>query len=292
MKNCISNLVFISNKIGNYPQFVQGGGGNLSVKINEELMAIKASGFLLKDVSENNGLSFVNYSNIKKFINDNHEYENELSENEFDDLFQKSKLKMSEFPDLKPSIETGFHSILPQKYIIHTHSVFVNILCCSKEGEGIVKKLFPSACWVNYGNPGKGITFEIFKEINKNSSNIIFMKNHGIIVCSNDHLDALMLHKFVNDKIIDYLNIKDDFKILDQDAKHSSNEIIFPDQIVYLTSDNLKNSIAGKETIFAINYILKKIKELNYNPNFIDEKDVEYIKNMESEKYRKSLIKL
>lgn len=291
MKNCISNLVFISNKIGNSLQFVQGGGGNISVKINEELMAIKASGFFLKDVSKNNGLSFVNYSNIKKFINDNYEHENELSENEFDDLFQKSKLKMSEFPDLKPSIETGFHSILPQKYIIHTHSLFVNILCCSKEGEGIVRTLFPNVCWVNYSNPGKGITFEIFKEINKKSSNIIFMKNHGIIVCSNDHLDALTLHKLVNDKIIDYLNIKDDLKILDQDAEYSSNEIIFPDQIVYLTSENLKNSVAGKETIFAINYILKKIKELNYNPSFIDKKDVEYIKNMESEKYRKSLTK-
>ena len=44
----------------------------------------------------------------------------------------------------RPSIETGFHSYLG-KFVIHTHSVFTNILNCSVEGKDQIKKLFPEA---------------------------------------------------------------------------------------------------------------------------------------------------
>ena len=67
--------------------------------------------------------------------------------------------------------------------------------------------------------------------------------------------------------------------------------VMFPDQIVYLLSEDLRNTKAGLETLYAYNYILENIKNLGLTPNFISKKDIVYITNMESEKYRQSLIK-
>jgi len=61
MKNKIEKLAWLSQNIGNHLDYVQGGGGNISVKISDNLMAIKASGFELKNLTENYGFAFVNH---------------------------------------------------------------------------------------------------------------------------------------------------------------------------------------------------------------------------------------
>ena len=40
----------MSKTSGSRADYVQGGGGNTSVKLDDTLMAIKASGFCLKDI--------------------------------------------------------------------------------------------------------------------------------------------------------------------------------------------------------------------------------------------------
>ena len=278
MEKEIKNLVNLSKKIGSYSEFVQGGGGNISVKINQNLMAIKASGYLLKDVKNNDGFSFVNHQNIANYLKN--KTSPKTTEQDFDSFIVANKIHLDGYPNLKPSIETGFHSILPQKYIIHTHSVYVNILCCSKEGRDIVKKLFPDAFWVYYANPGKEITLEITRSIDNISSNLYFMQNHGIIVCSENAEDGYNLHKFVNDKIIGYFNIDNGYNFKDNynyDFKDYKDE-------------DLQKTNAGIETLYAYHYILNNIKNLNLTANFISQKDIDYIENMESEKYRKNLI--
>ena len=63
-----SQLEKISQIIGNLPQYVQGGGGNTSVKINDELMAVKASGYKLKQITTSEGFVVINYKNIKNIM--------------------------------------------------------------------------------------------------------------------------------------------------------------------------------------------------------------------------------
>ena len=46
-------LISISNEIGSNKAYIQGGGGNTSVKLDENLMLIKSSGTSLKDMSKN-----------------------------------------------------------------------------------------------------------------------------------------------------------------------------------------------------------------------------------------------
>ena len=200
MKEEVKNLVNISRKIGSYPEFIQGGGGNTSVKIDDNLMAIKASGYLLKNMTEDDGFAFVNYSDIDNHIQNDTILNN--TEDEFSSFIKEKTSKINGYPILKPSIETGFHTLLPYKYIVHTHSIYSNILCCSSEGKGIVQKLFSDGLWIKYANPGKDITIEISKATKDKESNVIFMQNHGIIVCADNANDAQKLHEAVNNKII------------------------------------------------------------------------------------------
>ena len=60
----ITDLVNVSNQLGLMPDLIQGGGGNTSVKIEEGVMAIKASGYLLRDLKYESGLSYVNFERI------------------------------------------------------------------------------------------------------------------------------------------------------------------------------------------------------------------------------------
>jgi len=291
MKEEVKNLVNISRKIGSYPEFVQGGGGNTSVKIDGNLMAIKASGYLLKNMTEDDGFAFVNYRDIDDHIENDAILNN--TEDEFSDFIKEKTSKIDGYQILKPSIETGFHALLPYKYIIHTHSIYSNILCCSSEGKGIVQKLFSDGTWVKYANPGKDITIEISKATKDKESNVIFMQNHGIIVCADNANDAQKLHEAVNNKIINYFNISSDYKLkeVSLDVNKVKEKVIFPDQVVYLLSEDLRKTTAGIETLYAYDYIIKKINDLGLTPNFISKEDIDYIENMESEKYRKSLIK-
>ena len=291
MKEEIKNLVNISRKIGSYPEFVQGGGGNTSVKIDDNLMVIKASGYLLKDMTKSDGFAFVNYNDINGHIKNDGISSN--TEDGFSNFIKEKTSKIDNYPALKPSIETGFHALLPYKYIVHTHSVYSNILCCSSEGKEIVQKLFPHSTWVKYANPGRDITIEIGKATKDKGSDIIFMQNHGIIVCADNASDAEKLHESVNNKIINHFNISSDYKLeeVSLDIDDVKEKVIFPDQVVYLLSEDLRVTNAGLETLYAYDYIVKKIMNLGLTPNFISKEDINYIESMESEKYRKSLIK-
>ena len=291
MKEEVKNLVNISRRIGSYSEFVQGGGGNTSVKIDDNLMAIKASGYFLKNMTEDDGFAFVNYRDINDHIKKGAILNN--TEDELSSFIKEKTSKVDGYPMLRPSIETGFHALLPYKYIIHTHSVYSNILCCSYEGKGIVQKLFSDGSWVEYANPGKNITIEISTATKGKESNVIFMQNHGIIVCANNANNAQKLHRSVNNKIINYFDINSDYKLkhISLDINKVKEKVIFPDQVIYLLSEDLRRSIAGFETLYAYDYIIKKISDLGLTPNFISQKDIDYIENMESEKYRKSLIK-
>ena len=57
----LRNLEMISKEVGCQIEYTQGGGGNTSAKLNEELMAVKASGYKLKQITPKEGYVVVNY---------------------------------------------------------------------------------------------------------------------------------------------------------------------------------------------------------------------------------------
>ena len=61
----IESLIKLSKYAGMREDIIQAGGGNTSVKIDNETMFIKSSGYQLSEMEENAGYSKVNYKKRK-----------------------------------------------------------------------------------------------------------------------------------------------------------------------------------------------------------------------------------
>jgi ribulose-5-phosphate 4-epimerase/fuculose-1-phosphate aldolase len=289
----IQELIQISHYAAADIAYIQGGGGNTSVKLDEHRMAVKASGCKLSDMGETEGYVVVDYKLIKDYFNDANP-DNAQFEIESAQVLKDAIVTIEGLKELRPSVEAGFHSVL-KKYVIHTHSVYANILCCSAEGKGIAKKLFvdTSYLWLSYVNPGAVLTSVIAKEIQKLGKvpDVIFMENHGVIVTAQTSPVAIELHEMVNNKIKEYLNITEPFPEVSlevnneqQVVSHSSyisdyfvghaqslefirEKVLYPDQLVYLNNSVYKKDGSASNIIFKNNKVayITSLKQARVN---------------------------
>lgn len=335
----IEQFVDFSNELGKRIDFVQGGGGNTSCKTDDKAMLIKASGYYLSEVSQRDGYAVLSYPQIKDFFLSEEAKQADDIEEVGSNHIQKSILEKADLPVLRPSVEAGFHSLL-DKWVAHTHSVYSNIILCSKSTEELLNKIFSdiSYLYIPYVNPGSRLTLEIAQAINKyqqehaHSPKIIFMENHGLIVHSDDMYECLNIHQSANERICDYFDINSSdypevsiselgenkyisnteylinlFKTKVYTEKSLLENPLYPDQMVYL-EDTLgeaaiidyatgkitynmpyKQAILLEQSLTAILYIMHNITENNLEVKFMKESDQLFIKNWESEKYRKKI---
>ena len=240
MTQAIKDLIEISSYAGSRADYTQGGGGNTSVKNDDNgIMLIKASGYRLKDITENNAFVAVDKMKIEGYyasvdLSVKKDYEKESA-----DVAKSSVIELDGVSTLRPSVEVGFHAIL-KKYVIHTHSVYANILTCSVEGEEIAEKIFADKdfgfIFLPYINPGFELTLAMKKSIenyvkaNGLYPEVIFMKNHGLVVNCDDIERVKELNEEVNETIRNYFGLKDDFTAVK--LKKSGEEFVSETPIV------------------------------------------------------------
>ena len=198
--------------------------------------------------------------------------------------------------------------------------------------------------WIPYINPGFCLTLKIMDEIKAciqrtgKEPEVFFMENHGLVVTSDDRNKAVELHEEINATIREYLDIREDFPVIEL-FKVDENTIIsktafikefiksgrlrpgffdevvlYPDQFVYLNGSVAFNGLNNKlniitdtaeviyktgaveaqtmeETLLACLYVVDKIEKKGLPLKTMSEKDVDFIRNWESEAYRKSLVR-
>lgn len=274
----LNTFVQISKIVGNNIDLCQNNGGNVSVKVSDQIMIIKASGFEMKDVHGLNGHSVVDY---KKIIDG-------FKTGSIMDDWSLVKIVTDAVPlkeYKRPSMETGFHSHL-LKYVIHTHPIYLNVILCLGNSKEIIDKVFAGwrYTYVDYKNPG----FEISKSITSgDAESIYFLANHGLIVAYDDCLDSLRRTAEINDYAKSYLqkNIPDfkEFSIAFADMPIDSS-FFYPDSAVFLDDD----VILKREILAAHNYISETSKSLG-KLRYFSQENVSFLQNLESETYRKSL---
>lgn len=282
--NKILKWAKLSRELGKNLHYVQGGGGNTSIKLSENKMLVKASGFLLKEVSETQGYCLVDYDKIRDYLKNADADEDRFSQ----------KIYSYQLGDrsARPSMETGFHALL-QDAVIHTHSVFVNLLTCSVEGHELCKQLFPEALWVPYETPGRKLTLSLAKHYRGQS--LIFLENHGVIVSGEDFEETFKQHESVNKTLCDHFGIDPQKELPPSsvDLTFVKAHVFFPDQVVYtLSGEKLLKSLAAQETLKAYAYLLETMAELRLTPKFLDPKHAQELLEMESEKYRQKMVSL
>lgn len=208
----IKEMIEMSRKVGSMPDYTQGGGGNTSVKLDDELMAVKASGCRLCDITATDGYVVVDYKSVRHYFDTVDLSEKRDFYKESSQFVKDNMVKLEGLNDGRPSIEAGFHSLL-EKYVIHTHSVYSNLLCCSRQGESIAKQLFEKSpyryLWLPYIAPGFYLTLEIQKKIKTMGCipSVIFMGSHGVIITGKTMAEAEKINEYVSDRIKERLNI-------------------------------------------------------------------------------------
>lgn len=209
-KALLQNFSRMSKTLGDRVDYVQGGGGNTSVKLTDDLMAIKASGFCLSDIEPDKAYAVVDGANVRDFY-----LTSEPSK--FEDVEQMGSAKakaairaIEGLEPLRPSVEVGFHSLL-KTFVAHTHSVYANLATCSCDCRDIAKKTLRGADyswgWVPYTDPGANLTFAIRDELCRVEREtgripaIILMQNHGIIAHDDDPDRCMAIHDDANDRL-------------------------------------------------------------------------------------------
>ena len=217
MQNAIKDLIDISHYAGNRADYTQGGGGNTSVKNEQKgLMLIKASGYRLVDITEKTAFVAVDRNKIKDYYESvnlavEKDYEKESAE-----ISKSSIVPLDGIPTLRPSVEVGFHAVL-KKYVIHTHSVYANVIACSVQGEELAKTLFKNKdygfIFLPYINPGFELTLAMktaiseYEKTNNKFPEVIFMKNHGLVVTASELERVKNIHTDVNETIEKHFNL-------------------------------------------------------------------------------------
>lgn len=206
----LENFTRVSVSVGARADYVQGGGGNTSAKLDGGLMAIKASGYCLKDIRPDAAYAVLDYEALRRFYNDGDPSDYADVEKAGSDQAKANTKAIDGLAPLRPSVEAGFHSIL-DTYVAHSHSVYANLAACSEELADIAKAALEDADyiwgWVSYVDPGARLTFSIRDELRRVEAETgkrpaaIFMQNHGLIAHSDDPDACLRIHTDVNDRI-------------------------------------------------------------------------------------------
>ena len=280
---------------GSRPDLTQGGGGNVSVKIGAERMLVKASGVQLKDVTPAAGYALVNYGNIKRRI-----FSGPGGEGEFSDYICAQALEVKGVPGAKPSIETGFHALL-NTVVIHTHSVYANILNMSAEGHELGRRLFPNAEFIPYRAPGPQLCAAIGERAVPRGPQVFFLANHGLVAAHAGVDGALELNERVNETIKLRLRLPAYPVTLAAGGLTPHNagalarygkefllsRVLSPDQALYCSPEALEGGAgqAVNEVLTALFYILDCIKAAGLTPKFLTPGEVAYFDSMKSGRY-------
>jgi len=259
-------------------------------------MLVKASGVKLKDVSASGGYTLVNYGNIRRRI-----ASGPGLEGEFSDFICAQALPVSGVPAGKPSIETGFHALL-NTAVIHTHSVYANILNMSVEGHALGRELFPGAEFIAYKSPGAQLCAAINDRARASGPQVFFLANHGLAAAHAGVEGALELNARVNDTLRRGLNLPAYPAVVPSPGLSPHNaerlahygrafileNVLSPDQALYCGPGELDGADemeAVNEVLTALFYVLDCLKLLKFTPRFLTKAETSCFATMRSGRY-------
>lgn len=277
------------------PDLTQGGGGNVSVKIGAERMLVKASGSQLKDLTPRSGWALVNYGNIKRRI-----AAGPGDDNAFSEYICAQALPALGVKPAAPSIETGFHALL-NTVVIHTHSVYANVLNMSAEGHGLARRMFPEAELVPYRAPGPQLCTAIGERARASGPQVFFLANHGLLAAHAGVDGALELNERVNETIrrglklppypavppCEGLSPHNAARLAHYGKSFMLENVLSPDQALYVGAPELdgRASPAVNEVLTALFYILDCMAALKLAPRFLTKAEVACFDTMKSGRY-------
>lgn len=201
-----NEIKYYCKKLGSNRLIIQGAGGNISWKENDKLW-IKASGMWLIDAFNHNIFVQVDLKKILQEIqSQNYSFE----------------IKSIGSSDLRPSIETILHAILPHKVVLHIHAVEILSHLVFQDYEKKIRSLLNEnyiCSYIDYKKPGadlaKSASEAIFLSPNVQ---ILFLQNHGIVIGGSDTNE---INNILND-LISCLSVNQNIPLVNKELNYLS----------------------------------------------------------------------
>ena len=182
----MESLVKLSRFYGADEEFIIAGGGNTSVKVGDKLL-VKASGYALATVT-GEGFVALDRGKLDALI------EADLGDDpaERNERFARAIMDARVDTDAPqhPSVESVLHSVLDERFVVHSHSTAANKLTCCNRGEQLAKKWFgDNVLWIPFVISGidlaqaiaSGLT-DYRKRTGRDMPTAILLQNHGMVV--------------------------------------------------------------------------------------------------------------
>lgn len=274
------NLFFDTcSQMGYDYELCQGAGGNVSIKV-DQYMIIKASGVALRDVNGLSGWSVIEQAKIPAKEIDSEE---EL-------IFYIDQAKAAPH-HARPSMETAMHSALNEKVVLHCHPVYLTLLLCLQDSEQIIKDWFSLNfkrqyfAYISYTNPGHDLYKAIKYKKRFSYFDTYFLENHGVTLAGSNMQALIDRLKSLNDWAKDWITKQlkksghsfQPFNLSFADRDDFVSQYAFPDAILFA---------AQNREVRAMHNYINTIGPLCGTVRHLSAKNVDYIKNMEAEKYR------
>jgi len=185
-RGLLQELMELSHRFGENPEFSRGGGGNSSVKA-DGILYIKPSGTSLASLTPESLIAL----DMKPLLELLDAPPARPVAGGTDEVFQVAvEARVGAPDDRRPSVELLFHALMPERFVLHTHPTTVNALTCSSGGAETAERLFgASALWVPYTDPGLPLARAIRdarrsheERTGAPAPHATLLQNHGLIV--------------------------------------------------------------------------------------------------------------
>lgn len=172
----------ISAEMGKNPRLIQATGGNTSLKENG-ILWVKASGRNLADAL---------YEDIFMPLDELHaraqvSFINPIDTPNFLSLFTDG--------NMRPSIETSLHALMPHRVVLHSHPVDVISLSLLPNSHPLLEELLSDITWhlIPYCRPGAPLAYQIALALSRKPADVLILANHGLVVGGSSPQDAYRL---------------------------------------------------------------------------------------------------
>ncbi|HZS57257.1 MAG TPA: class II aldolase/adducin family protein [Bryobacteraceae bacterium] len=170
----------LAARLGCNPLLVQASSGNISTKIDDVLW-IKASGKWMVHSEADDFLVAVRLARAKRYL----QRDRTIPE-----------ASGSSAGGVRASIETAMHAILPQRVVVHVHSVNTIAWAVREDGpKQLSRRLLGLKWqWIPYLRSGNALAKKIGDVISRFPQTDVFvLGNHGLVVCGKDCCSAEQL---------------------------------------------------------------------------------------------------
>ncbi|MFN5019097.1 class II aldolase/adducin family protein [Bradyrhizobium sp.] len=175
----------MSARVGRDMSMVQGAGGNSSLK-DGDLLWVKASGTWLSDAAEKDiFVPVLLPAALEALARDD------------------ERIPLAAPGNLRASIETSLHALMPHRVVLHVHSVNTIAWAVRRDASDAFATRLAGLAWrhLDYHHPGLPLARDVGEIVTQDRIDVLVLGNHGLVVGAESCDAALALARDVEARL-------------------------------------------------------------------------------------------